>query len=80
LKKGESVLYPVHHNTIKEFEVANGSSSATAENLFTGAKPRRVLIGLVDTEAINGDPAKNPYNFENVDVSKVKVPRNGLCQ
>ena len=73
LKSGHNVHYPVLHNTIKTFEITTGSSSHTVETLFSGSRPRRVVLGLVDTEAVNGDPAKNPFNFEHGNVSNVKL-------
>ena len=56
--------YPLHRVEVKTFSIPQGNQSFTRENLFLGQIPRRVVIGMVDNTAFNGDFHKNPYNFK----------------
>ena len=64
------------------------------ENLFLGQLPKRLVIGMVENKAFNGDKEMNPYNFQHFDAdylalhvdgkqfpSKPLIPdfANGLC-
>jgi len=69
--------YPVHHNTIKSFEIPSGVLQVTKETLFSGPKPRRLIVGLVNSTAASGTAAKNPYNFKHFDLSQLKVTFDG---
>ena len=46
-------------------------------NLVNGVLPKKVVIGLVDTDAFNGDYQKNPFNFKHFNVNYVAMRRNG---
>ena len=35
------------------------------------------MVGLVTNAGFNGDPTKNPFNFENAGVKKLDVSING---
>ena len=39
------------------------------DSLFSGQVPRRIVIGLVDTEAFSGKISKNPFNFQHYDLN-----------
>jgi hypothetical protein len=40
--------------------------------------PRRIIVGMVDTKAFNGDNTKNPFNFQHFKVKKVGLFKNGI--
>ena len=61
--------YPIKRVAIKTFSVPQGQLSVTKDNLFLTQIPTRILIGFVDSEAYNGDYAKNPFNFKHLDIS-----------
>ncbi|XP_022088653.1 uncharacterized protein F54H12.2-like [Acanthaster planci] len=56
--------YPLRRVEVKTFSIPLGNQSFSRENLFLGQIPRRVVIGMVDNAAFNGDYHKNPYNFK----------------
>lgn len=86
--------YPVSRVETKVFSVPKGNMMANQENLFLGQLPKRLVIGMVENKAFNGDKGKNPFNFRHFDVnylalqvdgkqvpSKALTPdfENGLC-
>ena len=62
--ESSSAMYPIRRAEVKSFSIPQGNQSFTRENLFLGQIPRRVVIGMVDNTAFNGDYHKNPYNFK----------------
>ena len=49
---------------MKTFSAPRGSMSAVSPNLFLGQRPKRLVIGVVDNDAMNGKASKNPFNFK----------------
>ena len=39
--------------------------SASVDNVFRGVIPQRVVIGIVDNDALNGTFRKNPFSSQN---------------
>ncbi len=62
LEKG-TAKYPIRRVEIKAFSVPKGNLMANQENLFLGQLPKRLVLGMVDNAAYNGDFTKNPYHF-----------------
>ena len=52
--------YPVCRAETKVFSVPKGNMMANQENLFLGQLPKRLVIGMVENKAFNGDNTKNP--------------------
>ena len=86
--------YPVCRVETKVFSIPKGNRMANQENLFLGQLPKRLVIGMVENKAFNGDKEMNPYNFQHFDAdylalhvdgkqvpSKPLTPdfENGLC-
>ena len=63
-KSLKSALYPIRRVTMKSFNVAMGSLSCNEENLFNGILPKRLVIGMVDSESFEGKYSLNPFNFK----------------
>jgi hypothetical protein len=55
--------YPICRVETKVFSIPKGNMMGNQENLFLGQLPKRVVIGLVENKAFNGDKDKNPFNF-----------------
>lgn len=56
--------YPILRTYCKSFSIPRGSLSYTQDNVFQGQLPQRLIVGLVDNDAMNGSFAKNPFNFK----------------
>ena len=50
-----------------------GQPSFTHDNLFLGQLPKRIVMGLVDSRALNGDISLNPYNFQHCNLNYLAV-------
>ena len=61
--------FPIRRSEIKTFSIPTGNMQTVRENLFSGQVPRRIVIGLVDTEAFSGKISKNPFNFQHYDLN-----------
>lgn len=46
-------------------------------NLFADQVPTRIVIGLVESEAFNGDAGKSPFIFKHYNVSQIHVMTGG---
>ena len=62
---------------VKTFTTATGTQYKIEDQLFQGQMPKRIVVGLVANDAVNGDPTKNPFNFQNAGVKKLEVSING---
>ena len=51
--------------------------SLTHDNLFLGQLPKRIVLGLVDSRAFNGDSSLNPYNFQHCNLNYFAVHLDG---
>jgi len=48
----------------KTFAVPQNYLDITHEKLFSGQLPTRIVVGLVNNQAFNGDLGSNPFNFK----------------
>ena len=69
--------YPVSRVETKVFSVPKGNRMANQENLFLGQLPKRLVIGMIDNKAFNGDKTKNPYNFQHFDADYLALHIDG---
>jgi hypothetical protein len=51
--------------------------SGNQPNIFQGALPNRIMIGMVNTDAFNGTYTKNPFNFKNYDITTMGLTVSG---
>ncbi len=69
--------YPINRIDCKVVSVPRGNMSGNQPNIFQGALPNRIVIGMVDADAFNGTYAKNPFNFKNYDITIMGLTVNG---
>ena len=69
--------YPLCRVETKVFSVPKGNMMANQENLFLGQLPKRLVIGMVENKAFNGDKDKNPYNFKHFGVNYLALHLDG---
>ena len=65
--------YPFERTDIKTFNIPSGSYHFRAEDLYQGAVPSQLILGLVKSEAYNGSYQLNPYNFIHANCNFVAV-------
>ena len=54
-----------------------GVLNHTETDLFHGFIPQCIIFGLVRNDALNGNLARNPFNFELFDVQNIRLTVNG---
>lgn len=70
--------YPLKRVVCKYFPVPQNSTTTRQENLFQGQVPTRVIVGCVSSEAFDGAFDRNPFNFQNFDISYVNLSVKGM--
>ena len=58
----KTAKYPLSRVEVKVFHLPAGQKSFTHDALFLGQLPKRVVLGIVDNRAFNGDLTLNPLN------------------
>ena len=61
-----NAIYPYIRSNIKTFSVAAGLQSFSADDLWQGELPTRVVIAMTSSAAFNGTINRNPFNFEHM--------------
>lgn len=69
--------YPLRRVDCKVLTIPRGFSSFNPDNIFLGRIPKRIVFGLVDTEAFNRSYTTNPFNFKHYNLSQVGVYIDG---
>ena len=70
-------IYPFARTDIRTFNIAEGNFGMNIEDIWQGEVPSRLVVGLVKSQAYNGDYHLNPFHFEHFDVSDVGFFVNG---
>ena len=69
--------YPIRRVETKVITLSKGLKNIIHDNISTGAIPNRVVFGMVDSSAYNGDITKNPFNFKHNKLSKIAFSIDG---
>lgn len=69
LSQGKTVKYPIRRGIVSTFTIPTGNMSINKDNVVMGQLPRRVIVGLVTNQSVNGDVKSNPYDFKNLDLN-----------
>ena len=70
----------VHHLSrvqIKHLSIFANQTSKNFDNVFTGALPNLIVVGLMSDADFAGCYQKNPFDFWNFTVHRIKLKRNG---
>ena len=65
--------YPIRRVVCKSFTIPQNYLDVSHEKLFSGQLPTRIVIGLVDNRAYNGDRQRNPFNFQHFNLNEIAV-------
>ena len=58
--------------------IPKGQISFTWDNIFQGSRPNKIIIGLVNANAVAGSYTLNPFNFKNYDVRQITLLCDGI--
>jgi hypothetical protein len=70
--------YPIDLVQMKVFSITAGSASANIDNIFFGSLPSRLIVGMVELAAMEGDVSKNPFNFEHFNMKSFALYVDGV--
>ena len=73
----KTVKYPITRVECKVIHLPQGQKSFTHDNLFLGQLLKRIVLGLVNNRAFNGDISLNPYNFQHCNLNYLAVHLDG---
>ena len=71
------VRYPVVRSEIRTFSLDGRTTQWEQDNVFVGRFPDRAIVGLLHSNAFNGDLERNPYAFQKFGVTQVRQSLNG---
>ena len=69
--------YPIRRVICKSFTIPAGYLDVSHEKLFSGQLPVRLIVGLVDNRAYNGDRERNPFNFRHFSLTEIGIYLDG---
>ena len=71
------VRYPVVRSEIRTFSFDGRTTQWEQDNVFVGRFPDGAMVGLLHSNAFNGDMGRNPYAFQKFGVTQVRQSLNG---
>ena len=78
--ENSTAKYPIKRVVCKTFAIPQNYLDVNHEKLFSGQLPTRIVVGLVDNRAFNGDRARNPFNFHHYSLSEISLYLDGQQQ
>nr|MCS5648563.1 hypothetical protein [Dehalococcoidia bacterium] len=72
-----SCKYPIRRIEVKVDTVPSGNMNYIQDNMFLGQLPKRLVIGCVDSDALNGVITKNPFDFKHYKINFVALNMDG---
>ena len=72
-----NAIYPISRVNVQSRTINQNVLSDKFENLISGPLPKRIVIGMVESEAFNGSLTKNPFNFQNFSLKELNVTIDG---
>ena len=77
--RNETYKFPYSETRMRQYLFNSSQLMLSEPNLVTGVLPSRLIFGLVEAEALNGSYEKNPFNFDNFNVTSVVLRKNGVA-
>jgi hypothetical protein len=76
LSKRNATIYFEERN-LTSLTVNQGVSCFSRDDLFRGIIPKRVVVGIVNSQALAGSYVKSPYKVEHAGISQIGFTVNG---
>lgn len=71
--KTTTAKYPLRRVQLTNLHITDNRRSTPLNSLFSGSLPRRMVIGLVQSEAVRGTYSSNPFVFKDFGISDIKI-------
>jgi len=78
--ENSTAKYPIKRVVCTAFAIPQNYLDANYEKVFSGQLPKRIVVGLVDNRAFNGDRTRNPFNFQHFDLAEISLYLDGQQQ
>ena len=75
--KSQPAMYPMKRSEVKSFSIAQGSLNLN-QLISQDVVPHYVLVGFVKSEAFNGNPKFNCFNFKHYNVNYLNLTLDGV--
>ncbi|KAF4530049.1 hypothetical protein B566_EDAN018291, partial [Ephemera danica] len=72
-----SAKFPINRVDIKVMTIPAGLLSKSLDNVFVGQIPKRVVVGMVENKAYNGELKRNPFSFQHFSLSSFSLVKDG---
>ena len=72
-----SYKYPMRCVEVKVCTVPRGNMNYVQDNMFLGQLPKRLVIGCVDSGALNGTITKIPFDIKHYNINVVSLNVDG---
>ena len=69
--------YPIRRVTMKHLSIPANHLSVLHDNIYLGAVPERIVVGLVSDSSLNGGYQENPFNFQHFGLNHLALYVNG---
>ena len=70
--EGQVAAYPTVRSEIRTFSMQNNLVRFDIPNLFQNRIPDRLIVGLLDSRAFNGDVTRDPFCFQKFGLTSIK--------
>jgi hypothetical protein len=77
MMRKHNVVYNILREDAKMFTIGKGSTSFTREHISLGLSPKYAIVGLVETDALQGNYKKNPFKFEGFKLKQISLNVDG---
>jgi hypothetical protein len=74
---GKNALYPLHRGEIEVMSVPPNQQTISRNNLFMSKLPKKLIIGMVENQAFNGNYTKHPFEFKHFGITNLEVSIDG---
>ena len=74
----ETAKYPLNRVETKILTLETGISNKQLDNIFLGNLPRRIVVGILNHTATDGDYACSPFVFSNHNLTSIHAYVNGM--
>lgn len=73
----DKIHYPVTSVHMRSFFIPENRMDSPVNTLFTSHIPKRLIVGLVDSDSYNGKMTKTPFNFQHFNLTNCYVEYSG---
>ena len=73
----QNMKIPIRRVEVKTFTISGGVRSKIEDHLFQGQLPKRIVLGMVRNDYMNGTKSSNPFDFQPFNLNKLEVSIDG---